>query len=151
MLNLKTLEKKTGPELVKIYNGLGPAKVLKRWSKAKGELIERILIAQKQHDVVETAAPAKKKRTGEIRALCEDLLTFVAFHENKDKDIGEDNMLKKAGKNTRPVGLSFAAILDQVKKEIPESSTSYACLRWYAVHLRRADVVLPRRPKSSWK
>ena len=145
---MKNLEKMTNAELVKVYNGLGPAKPIKNWKGKKSLLIEKINTAQKQKAPV---GGKKKTRTGEIRAACETLLQDVAYHENKDKPVGPDNQRKTAGKNTRPVGFSFAEILDTVKQQFPDANTSYACLRWYAVHLRHAGHVLPRRPKSSWK
>lgn len=144
----KKLQDMTNAELVKVYNGLGPAKPIKAWKGKKDALIAKINAAKKQSGAV---GAKKKSRTGEIREFCEAKLQEVAYHENKTKDVGPDNVLKKAGKNTRPVGISFSDILDQVRKAFPDASTSYACLRWYAVHLRHAGVVLPRRPKSSWK
>ena len=163
MATSKQLESMTSTQLVEVYNNLGPARPLKSWSKSKGLLIERINSAQKQSSAAEkpakkkgkvvttTGTTPKRKRTGEILELCETLLQQVAYHENKDKPVGADNMRKTAGANTRPVGLSFADILADVRATFPDANTSYACLRWYATHLRHSEVALPRRPKSSWK
>lgn len=149
MATARKLENMTSAQLVEVYNSLGPKRPLKSWSKSKGLLIERINSAKKQSSAVEKKAGSS--RTGEIRDFCEAKLQEIAYHENKDKDVGPDNQLKRASKNTRPVGLSFAEILGQVNKAFPDHKTSYACLRWYATHLRHSGVSLPRRPKSSWK
>lgn len=162
---MATSKGKTNAQLVEEYNALNPAKPLKNWKGKKEVLIAKINAAQKQSGAPGTttkkkskkkgkkavSTTGKSKRTGEIRELCETLLSTVAYHENKSKDVGPENVLKNAGKNTRPVGLSFAEILGDVKRTFPDANTSYACLRWYAVHMRRAGAVLPRRPKSSWK
>lgn len=146
---MATAKGKTNAQLVEEYNALGPAKPLKNWKGKKADLIAKINSAKKQSSAVEK--PATKKRTGAIRQSCESRLRDVAYHENKSKDVGLDNQLKRPSKNTRPVGYSFADILGAIHDEFPEASTSYACLRWYAVHMRRAGEALPRRPKSSWK
>ena len=159
MATARKLESKTNAQLVEIYNSLGPAKPLKAWKGKKAVLIEKIQAAQKQSGATleKSKRPAKKsassgaKKTGAIREFVEAQLQEVAYHENKDKDVGPDNQRKTAGANTRPVGYSFAEILGNLQKQFPEAKTSYACLRWYAVHLRRNGVTLPRRPKSSWK
>jgi hypothetical protein len=161
MATARKLESKTNAQLVEIYNNLGPAKPIKNWKGKKSVLIEKIQSAQKQTGATldKSSAPKKakkaassgRKKTGAIREFVEAKLQEVAYHENKDKPVGPDNIRKTAGDNTRPVGFSFAEILGALQAEIPEAKTSYACLRWYAVHLRRSGVALPRRPKSSWK
>lgn len=151
MATAKSLESKTNAQLVELYNKTAD-KPIKNWKGKKAVLIQKIVgtkPAKRKAKVVTTTG--KSKRTGEIRELCETLLSTVAYHENKSKDVGPDNQLKKSSKLTRPVGMSFAEILDDVKATFPNANTSYACLRWYAVHMRHAGVTLPRRPKSSWK
>jgi len=144
----------TNTQLVKIYNDFGPLKTIKAWKGKKEVLIEKIHLAEKQSGV-DLQKPEKvkspKKRTGAIRIFCEEALMQAAYHEDKTKEICAENRRKTASAKTRPVGFSFIEILDQLKKEFPDARTSYACLRWYAVHLRNADKELPRRPKSSWK
>lgn len=159
MATARKLASKTNAQLVEIYNNLGPAKPIKAWKGKKSILIDKITSAQKQSGatVEKSKRPAKKaassgaKKTGAIREFVETKLQEVAYHEDKDKDVGPDNQRKTAGKNTRPVGFSFSDILGDLQKQFPEAKTSYACLRWYGVHLRRSGVNLPRRPKSSWK
>lgn len=157
---MATSKGKTNAQLVTEYNALNPAKPIKAWKGKKEVLIAKIAAltptskSQAKRLKSQTAVKktgAKKTRTGEIRVFCEGALMEVAFHENKDKDVGPENVLKTKGKNSRPVGVAFSEILTEVRKAFPDASTSYACLRWYAVHMRRAGTVLPRRPKSSWK
>ena len=158
---MATSKGKTNAQLVDEYNALNPAKPMKAWKGKKEVLIDKINAAKKQIDVpgekpakakkVKASGGLKKTRTGEIREFCEAALAEVDYFENKDKPVGPENILKTASKLTRTVGVSFGDILTRVKKAFPDASTSYACLRWYAVHMRRAGTVLPRRPKSSWK
>lgn len=152
---MATSKGKTNAQLVEEYNALNPAKPIKAWKGKKEVLIAKIAAAKKQDGVPGTSTKKtsgkKKTRTGEIREFCEAALVEVAYHENKSKPVGPENVLKSASKLTRPVGVPFSEILDRVRKAFPDASTSYACLRWYGVHMRRAGAVLPRRPKSSWK
>jgi hypothetical protein len=59
----------------------------------------------------------------------------------------------------RSVGLKYIEVLDIIRAEFPEASTSVACLRWYIVHLKidANDQGLPwpdlpqKRPRSITK
>lgn len=169
---MANLESMTNSQLVEFYNGLGPSKPLKGWKGKKSDLIVRIHAAQKQGSAVEKstvretqggssvtplnagsvpAADKPKKKTGAIRELACALLKEVSYYEDKNEAVGPHNRVAESDSDARPVGLTFAEILAKVKEAFPEAKTSYACLRWYGVHLRNAGVVLPRRPKSSWK
>lgn len=74
--------------------------------------------------------------------------------ERSDK---EAPLVLKDGKYT--VGHTYQAILDVLRDEFPEGSTSVACLRWYVVHEREEAIDqglpwpdLPHfRPRSSDK
>lgn len=170
---MQNLDGMTNSQLVEYYNGLGPVKPIKQWKGKKSVLIARIHTAEKQGSAVEkstapdarggsSVTPSKgraaepkadkpKKKTGAIRQLACALLKEVSYYEDKNEEVGPHNRVAEADSDARPVGLTFAEILAKVKAEFPEAKTSYACLRWYGVHLRNAGVVLPRRPKSSWK
>jgi hypothetical protein len=47
--------------------------------------------------------------------------------------------------------LSYEAILAEVKRFFPKSSTTIACLRWYAVRLRERGERVPNRPRAPRK
>lgn len=147
---MATSKGKTNAQLVAEYNALAD-KPIKAWKGKKEVLIAKIAALSPKKKASTKKTGAKKTRTGEIREFCEGALVEIAYHENKSKDVGPENVLKKASKLTRPVGVPFSEILDSVRKAFPDANTSYACLRWYAVHMRRAGTILPRRPKSSWK
>ena len=68
---------------------------------------------------------------------------------------GSDGM-PMVDEDGRSVGLKYLEVLDILRSEFPEASTSVACLRWYIVHLKidANDQGLPwpdlpqRRPRS---
>lgn len=158
MTDLTTM---TNAQLVERYNAIPGVKPLKAWKGKKEVLIQRIkdaAPAESADGAKGKAAQAKKakeprkRKAGEVRKLCERLLQEVAYYEDRTRPPGEDNVVEADDENARSVGLPFSEILRRVQKEMPGVNTTYACLRWYAVHMRRAGVKLPgRRPKSSWK
>jgi uncharacterized UBP type Zn finger protein len=84
------------------------------------------------------AKPAKKKadekapKAPSIRSLAEKLLLEVVR-------IDEDK---------RKVGIPYEDIITTIKQAHPNAKTTVACLRWYAVHMREADVMPPNRPRA---
>lgn len=51
----------------------------------------------------------------------------------------------------RPVGHSYDVILDKLRTEFPDSSTTDKCLRWYAVQLNLDQAKMPWRPRRAPK
>jgi hypothetical protein len=51
----------------------------------------------------------------------------------------------------RPVGHSYDVILEKLRDEFPDSSTTDKCLRWYAVQLNLDQAKMPWRPRRAPK
>jgi len=79
------------------------------------------------------AEKAENKEKGPvIRVVAEALLLEVITHD-------EDG---------RPYGHPYDVILNKIHEQFPESKTSVACLRWYAVHMRERDERVPNRRRA---
>lgn len=75
----------------------------------------------------------KKREGGQvIRVVAEELLMRVVDHD-EDK---------------RPLGMPYADVLAEIHRQFPGSSTSVACLRWYAVRMRERNLRVPNRPRA---
>lgn len=75
----------------------------------------------------------KKREGGQvIRVVAEELLMRVVDHD-EDK---------------RPLGMPYADVLAEIHRQFPDSSTSVACLRWYAVRMRERNLRVPNRPRA---
>ncbi len=162
-------------ELVGIHNGLNPEKPLKSWKRAKGVLIGRIEgLRTNGHDTTEPQVPdtkpeaaekrtvskTKPKATGTssdrtIRVAALEHLCHVAYHEDRGKKSGPDNVVDQgSSRRARSVGLPYDEIIRLIQKEFRGCDTSVACLRWYAVKVRVGefgyeDYTLPqRRPRA---
>lgn len=90
------------------------------------------VIPPKKPEPKAEAKPAQPKSGRIIRIACEELL-LRTVHVGPDK---------------KPVGMSYEDILASVKAEFPNSKTSIACLRWYAVQLRERGERMPARPRK---
>lgn len=158
MVDYNTL---TNAELVSIYNTLAKKHKLpavKRWSKAKTILIERIesLSAKK----VVKAKPAKKESRKpdpalpSIRETALKLLSHVEYCEDRTRHPSDDNRVSANEKNARTVGLPYDEIVRRIHSMFPDAQTSVACLRWYTVKIRVNEFgyegyTLPqRRPRA---
>ena len=71
-----------------------------------------------------------------IRELAITLMCKVTHFEDKMKKSGEDNVVDADHVNARSVGLPYNEVIDGIKAVFPDSNTSIACLRWYAVKVR---------------
>lgn len=123
---------------------------LSEWNLTRDELV--LLIRRQNH---------RLKRHIKRRAL-ELLYTKVREADKAEveggslqADNGDQPLMLRDGKYT--VGHTYQHILEVLKEEFPEASTSVACLRWYVVH-ERSDAVdaglpwpdLPQvRPRSN--
>ena len=142
----------TTSELVIKWEKLNPdTMLLSSGDKSREELIEGILIAQKEK--------TSKITTRTIRKAAIDFLCRVSFYEDKRKKPGSNNIIDDAGWTySRSVGLPYNKIIDMIHEEFPGCNTSVACLRWYCVKIRVEELgyeglTLPqRRPRmgSKW-
>jgi len=119
------LHEMTGPELVTQYNQLlaqtgSNAAPLNGWKKAKGLLVDMIEDLQRQSDMKDYSS----FKHDTIRETSIALLCHVDHIDEKDN---------------RSVGLLYNEIVDAVGQLFPESKTTVACLRWYAVKIRAEE------------
>lgn len=126
MFTKEALKGMTNAALVVEHNKFSPETVLKGWKGKKEDLIKKVMDAEKK------ARPQPVNRpTRTIREAAEDLLLKVL-----------------AEKDGRKIGYTYEEILDLIMKEFG-SSTTVACLRWYAVHLNKDPKVrMPLRPRK---
>lgn len=100
---------------------------------ATGAKIETPVVTEakpkKVKAVKEPKAPKEKKIT--VRSVAEALLTKVTAEEDG-----------------KPVGLSYEDVLAEIKTQFPAAKTTVGCLRWYAVRMREAGVVVPKRARA---
>lgn len=166
-LNLNVLKMNTLVSMVNELGGNATAKTFSQRSKAV-ERLTKLADAQKVDlstffntdgtkaaaPVVETPAPAPapveaaapkapkvkapkepkapKEKKISIRSVAEALLAKVVSTDDKGN-----------------VGLSYEDILAQVKAQYPDAKTTISCLRWYAVRMREANIVLPLRARAA--
>lgn len=130
----------TNAQLVELHNELNPEAPLSQWKGKKADLLTRI----------EALTPARTVRECSLEYLCK-----VAYHEDKTKDPGPDNVVDVGHANARSVGLPYDEVLAAVREEFPNCETTVACLRWYAVKVRSEEYEgyrLPqRRPRAKSK
>jgi hypothetical protein len=147
---MKNIEALAMPALVAIHNHLNPEKPattktfsqrskaierITRLAKEKGINLTKAYADDGQPIVVEKAKAAKpeaKVRGPVIRPVAEALLMQV---------VGKDD-------SGRPLGRSYADILEELHGKFPEAVTSVACLRWYAVKMRGKGGKVPNRPRA---
>ncbi len=133
----KRSEHQSMAELVARYNDLGPKRPAgpKTFSSKKKAIaairsLQIVGSAEKAGTAAEPK-PTKPKQKNEsprlVRVAAEELLL-------------QDDP-----------ALSYADILGRIRDEFPESSTTIACLRWYAVRLRERDERVPARPRAPRK
>lgn len=136
--------------LLAIHNDLEGATRLKLWKHGKAKLVARIkaLLA-----AIPESSPAEDEAQT-IRKTALDLLCQVDYHEDKNKKASLDNRLQGDDKNARSVGLPYLDIIASIRDRFPNSQTSVACLRWYAVKIRAEEFgyegskLAQRRPRA---
>jgi len=153
-LNLNTLKLNV---LVSMVNELGGSATLKTFSQRSKavERITKLADAQKVDlnsffeadgtkrvaPVVEAPAaekaPKKAKTPKEPKAPKEPKISIRSVAEA---------LLVKVAENGE--GLSYEEIVATVKEQFPAAKTTVGCLRWYAVRMREAGTVLPKRPRA---
>ena len=150
------LQDMTGSELIEVYNSLGPAQPItsKKWFKAKSILIDKIM-AQGYGAVDDTEDEGYELINSDM-TIKEASLTLLCHVDHfVDKKTGERQ--DEPGENTRTVGLTYTAILDEILDVFEDAETTLECLRWYAVKVRVSEksyegYVLPQvRPRSRRK
>ncbi len=116
----------------------GPKGLEGEWGITRDQLV--LLIRRQNH---------RLKRHIKRRAL-ELLYTKVREADQAEveggtlqADNGDRPLMLRDGKYT--VGHTYQHILEVLKEEFPEASTSVACLRWYVVH-ERSDAVDEGKP-----
>ena len=146
-------------DLISIYNKLNPSAPLKNWKQSKDILISRIekleKIAAKKSSakpkpkkakskatVKKPVDPSPQKPTGKsksvrtIRSAAIQWLCHTEFHENRTKEVSDENRVSARNSEARSVGLPYDEIIRRIQEEFPKCATSIACLRWYAVKIR---------------
>lgn len=122
--------KKDMRTLLAEYNALS-GKSLTTWKK-KRSLLEQMVEALRPKKEEARAARERAAPVGAIRQMVEALLQHVTGKTDEGRELG----------------LTYAAILDEVARKYPGAETTLNCLRWYAAKLnKRKGVHMPVRPK----
>lgn len=141
------LNSMTNTGLVAMYNSLSD-KTIKSWKGKKTVLISKIEALQaKVTTKVEVKAKKDKDREGgTIGAFACAALQKVLYYINDKKE-----KVSKETPGAMPVGMSYANVLDAVKKQFPKCETNYNCLRCYAGRMREGGEFVPaHREPSKW-
>ncbi len=129
-MDLEALCGLTVVQLIEEHNRLvgdDPGKKLKAWKDDKEPLAKRI---------IEMRDLERRKRSARTikSAAYEHLL-----HEDYKDHTG------------RSVGYSYDVILEKLREEFPDGSTTDKCLRWYGVQLNLDNAKMPWRPRRAPK
>lgn len=153
--------------IISEHNAANPEHPLASWKGSKKALIDRVVALGKGHTFVEepaaeTPAATDKKPAKRAKAKKAAKAETPTGDRGAIKDYCETLLMKVVGKDAetgKPLGMTYAAILDKVRARFPDASTTVGCLRWYATHLNsrhRPDrgrkplpkIDMPVRPKS---
>jgi hypothetical protein len=100
---------------------------LKGWKGGKEELVAKVMELREAH---------RKRQSGRtIKSAAYELLLKTDYLDHTQ----------------RPVGYSYDLILEKLRDEFPDSSTTDKCLRWYAVQLNLDNARMPWRPRRAPK
>jgi hypothetical protein len=130
------LQKKTMPELVAIYNGFSPAKPAgaKTFSNKK-TAVDRIL-------AIKPSTNGKAATKVVVKAKDKKVKTLETTSNRSVRQVSEELILEDSP------ALTYEQIVLKVKEELSNSSTTVACMRWYATQMRERGEQVPDRPRK---
>ena len=169
-----------GPQLVKYHNELVEAlgrsdfkPVTPPWKRSLDVLRNKVVSVQSELEsraaqtvaLVPASTAFSVSEIEDVKDIEEGVMTPVYLGDDELQAFKMPTIRETAlrllthvlttGKDGRTVGMPYDYVVDSVRRLFPESKTTRACLRWYAVKVRVGEAGyeqwrLPqRRPRSS--